>query len=164
MFCKNCGKEIDDKAFVCPNCGVKVDNAETNTDNASHRAKIKKGFNIAANVCAIVFMGILMIGGFILLSAIMELGEQYSEYADTSSFTIATVTTVCILVFAAATIIVSAFALAKGNGNKGFGLKIAVIAMIGVVAVFEFIGGGIVYGILCLIPIGFEIANLCIKA
>lgn len=24
MFCKNCGKEIDDKAFVCPNCGVKV--------------------------------------------------------------------------------------------------------------------------------------------
>lgn len=24
MFCKNCGKEIDDKAFVCTNCGVKV--------------------------------------------------------------------------------------------------------------------------------------------
>ena len=27
MFCKNCGKEIDDKAFVCPNCGVKVESA-----------------------------------------------------------------------------------------------------------------------------------------
>lgn len=24
MFCKNCGKEIDDNAYVCPNCGVKV--------------------------------------------------------------------------------------------------------------------------------------------
>lgn len=25
MFCKNCGTEIDDKAFVCPHCGVKVE-------------------------------------------------------------------------------------------------------------------------------------------
>lgn len=24
MFCKNCGKEIDEKAYVCPYCGVKV--------------------------------------------------------------------------------------------------------------------------------------------
>ena len=23
MYCKNCGKEIDEKAFVCPHCGVK---------------------------------------------------------------------------------------------------------------------------------------------
>lgn len=22
MFCKNCGKDIDDKAVVCPHCGV----------------------------------------------------------------------------------------------------------------------------------------------
>ena len=22
MYCKNCGKEIDDKAVVCPHCGV----------------------------------------------------------------------------------------------------------------------------------------------
>ena len=22
MFCKNCGKEIDNKAIACPNCGV----------------------------------------------------------------------------------------------------------------------------------------------
>ncbi len=24
MYCKNCGKEIDDKAIVCPYCGVQV--------------------------------------------------------------------------------------------------------------------------------------------
>ncbi len=24
MFCKNCGKEIDDNAYVCLNCGAKV--------------------------------------------------------------------------------------------------------------------------------------------
>ena len=26
MFCKNCGKEIDDNAYVCLNCGAKVGN------------------------------------------------------------------------------------------------------------------------------------------
>lgn len=24
MFCKNCGKMIDNNAYVCPHCGVKV--------------------------------------------------------------------------------------------------------------------------------------------
>ena len=28
MFCKNCGSEIDDNAYVCPHCGVKVDRFE----------------------------------------------------------------------------------------------------------------------------------------
>ncbi|MCD8040211.1 MAG: zinc-ribbon domain-containing protein [Clostridia bacterium] len=34
MYCKNCGKELDDKAVFCPNCGVATDNynfANTNT-------------------------------------------------------------------------------------------------------------------------------------
>ena len=28
MFCRNCGKEIDEKAYVCPHCGVLTSNAE----------------------------------------------------------------------------------------------------------------------------------------
>ncbi len=24
MFCKNCGKEINDNAVICPNCGVQI--------------------------------------------------------------------------------------------------------------------------------------------
>ena len=31
MFCKNCGKEIDDNAYVCPYCGVKVEHANEST-------------------------------------------------------------------------------------------------------------------------------------
>ncbi len=34
MFCKNCGKEINDNAYVCPYCGVKVSaggKSESNT-------------------------------------------------------------------------------------------------------------------------------------
>lgn len=47
MFCKHCGKEIDDKAMVCPNCGVGTDNiaamARTSEENVSK-----------ANPCAII--------------------------------------------------------------------------------------------------------------
>ncbi len=36
MYCKNCGKEISDNAYVCPHCGVKIngpqaDEKKTNT-------------------------------------------------------------------------------------------------------------------------------------
>lgn len=35
MYCKNCGKEIDDKAVVCPACGVQVQNLTSNNDSGS---------------------------------------------------------------------------------------------------------------------------------
>ena len=28
MFCQNCGKEIDDKAVICPHCGVPVTSSQ----------------------------------------------------------------------------------------------------------------------------------------
>ena len=38
MFCKKCGKEIDDQAVVCVNCGVPVDNKKfkSSNDTPSH--------------------------------------------------------------------------------------------------------------------------------
>ncbi|MCR1952212.1 zinc-ribbon domain-containing protein [Clostridium sp. DSM 100503] len=30
MFCKNCGKEIDDKAVVCIHCGVSTNSVQDN--------------------------------------------------------------------------------------------------------------------------------------
>lgn len=35
MFCKNCGKEIDDQAVVCPHCGVQQKELTTNDDTGS---------------------------------------------------------------------------------------------------------------------------------
>ena len=35
MFCRNCGKEIDDKAVVCPHCGVATGKTAANGDDAS---------------------------------------------------------------------------------------------------------------------------------
>lgn len=37
MFCKNCGKEIDDRAAICPNCGVSTETTAV-TPGATHNA------------------------------------------------------------------------------------------------------------------------------
>ena len=29
-YCKNCGAQIDDHAYICPKCGVKADNPNAN--------------------------------------------------------------------------------------------------------------------------------------
>lgn len=37
-FCSNCGKEIDEKAYVCVNCGAKV-----NEENSNAKSKLVAG-------------------------------------------------------------------------------------------------------------------------
>ena len=44
MFCKNCGKEIDDKADVCIYCGVKVDKVSPQPEG--------NGMAVAGFVCS----------------------------------------------------------------------------------------------------------------
>lgn len=46
MFCKNRGKEIDDKAVICPNCGVPTDNAATNTTGTNPADAPNSGFAV----------------------------------------------------------------------------------------------------------------------
>ena len=36
MFCSNCGKEIDDKAVICPGCGVPVAGAQQPSMNQQY--------------------------------------------------------------------------------------------------------------------------------
>ena len=66
MFCKKCGKEIDDSAVICPNCGCA-------TDNYAERKVVKKekgsslvGWSIASLVLAFVapLFGLVMGMGF----------------------------------------------------------------------------------------------------
>lgn len=33
MFCRNCGKELNDQAVICPNCGVAVNETKLNQMN-----------------------------------------------------------------------------------------------------------------------------------
>lgn len=40
MFCKNCGKELNDSTKFCPNCGSDVDNCQNISENNSDKEKI----------------------------------------------------------------------------------------------------------------------------
>ena len=42
-FCRNCGNEIDEKAYVCVKCGVKVDDSVNNLGNVNSKSKVAAG-------------------------------------------------------------------------------------------------------------------------
>lgn len=59
MYCKNCGKEIDDHAFVCPYCGVQTGNNASAANNQTNVLAIV-GFvlaflvPIAGLICSVI--------------------------------------------------------------------------------------------------------------
>lgn len=52
MFCKNCGKEIDDNAAICIHCGVSTSNSPTVIDNG--------GFGWGLLGCCIPVVGLIL--------------------------------------------------------------------------------------------------------
>lgn len=52
MFCKNCGKEIDDKAAVCIHCGVATHTKPSIVDNG--------GFGWGLLGCCIPIVGLIL--------------------------------------------------------------------------------------------------------
>ena len=51
-FCKNCGRQIDDKAVVCPGCGVAQNNTPAPVDNG--------GFGWGLLGCCIPLVGLIL--------------------------------------------------------------------------------------------------------
>ena len=49
MFCKNCGKEINDNAVICPVCGVATDKFAENTVASQ---KTTNGMAVAGFICS----------------------------------------------------------------------------------------------------------------
>ena len=62
MFCKNCGKEVNDEAVVCTNCGVMIKDipSQTQKSNGEENAIGLVGFilsffvTIAGLICSII--------------------------------------------------------------------------------------------------------------
>lgn len=52
MFCKNCGKEIDDKASICVHCGVSTNSNPAVVDNG--------GFGWGLLGCCIPIVGLIL--------------------------------------------------------------------------------------------------------
>lgn len=111
MFCRNCGKEIDDKAYVCPHCGVLTSNAEaqkkTVNDSGSagwgvlgfffplvglilflvwknERPKSAKAAGIGALICVVLEIAFYVL--FILVFILSMYYEQWTAFAALSCF------------------------------------------------------------------------------
>lgn len=60
MFCKNCGKEVDDNAVVCPHCGVQLAQMDSNKSSNENCTMAIVGFilsffiSIAGLICSII--------------------------------------------------------------------------------------------------------------
>lgn len=52
MYCKNCGKEIDEKAVVCPHCGVQQGKLANENDTG--------GFGWGLLGCCIPIVGLIL--------------------------------------------------------------------------------------------------------
>ena len=51
-FCKNCGRQIDDNAVICPGCGVAQNNTPAPVDNG--------GFGWGLLGCCIPIVGLIL--------------------------------------------------------------------------------------------------------
>ena len=85
MFCKYCGKELNDNALICPNCGVATDKYMAVAKTADAQQKTN-GLAIAGMICAIVgliggdyFFCIPSIIGLILSIVGMVKVKQYNS-------------------------------------------------------------------------------------
>ncbi len=67
MFCKNCGKEIDDKADICIYCGVSTKSWQ---EKAGETVKKTNGFGIAGFVVSLVS---LWLGVYFCIASVVGL-------------------------------------------------------------------------------------------
>ena len=70
MFCKNCGKEINDNAVICPNCGIQVKEFNSETA-ATGGVKRINGLGIAAFVVSLLS---LWLGMYFMIASLVGLG------------------------------------------------------------------------------------------
>ena len=78
MFCKNCGKEVSDKAVVCPHCGVQIGVADINTHKSNYGTLAIIGFILAF---------VMPLAG--LICSILGLKKCKEENLDGKNFAVA---------------------------------------------------------------------------
>ena len=90
MFCKNCGKEIDDSAVVCPNCGVATENMSKSTTPVPAQ---KNTIALVGFILAILEFNVIAL----ILSIVGLTNSKKPEYAgDGKGFAIAGIVISCI--------------------------------------------------------------------
>ena len=120
---------------------------------------VKKGLNLAAAICSIVLGGILVIGAISSFSLLSAIGSEAG--VDASMMGLVEAILVFILLFSIAVVLVAIACVVKRNSD-GKGIKIALLVLMLILAILEFAGSSIMWGIVCLVPVGLEIASLAI--
>ena len=94
MYCKNCGKEIDNNAYVCPNCGVLV-------KNTSAEVTVKKESNTKALIGFILSFFVPVVGLILGIMGLKASGEMKGEGKGMSiaAIIISAVGIVCSIIF-----------------------------------------------------------------
>ena len=119
--------------------------------------KVKKYLNISAAICSIVLAAILIIGSISIFSFLGSV-----ETSDQAAVQLLTIVTALLVVFSVAVIAVSVMCIVKSESPKN-GLKIALLSLMAVLAILEIAGSSIIWGIICLIPVGLEIASIVVQ-
>ncbi|MGN0822475.1 MAG: zinc-ribbon domain-containing protein [Candidatus Gallimonas sp.] len=70
MFCKNCGKELSDNAFVCPHCGALV--AEDDR-NGEKRPKNKTAFGLCIAGFVLSILSLVWLGAYFCITPIASI-------------------------------------------------------------------------------------------
>ena len=97
MFCKNCGKDIDDNAVVCPHCGV-----ATKSTEVQPQASGSNGLAIAGFVLSLLgFNLIALILSIVGLNKAKKLGGTGKGFAIAGIIISAVSMVIFIIVFAA---------------------------------------------------------------
>ncbi|MBR5192322.1 MAG: DUF4190 domain-containing protein [Clostridia bacterium] len=69
MFCKVCGKEINDQAVICPNCGCAVSNSPTQQPTEEKKQKVNilaiVGFVLSLASLLLALWGTVAIAGLV---------------------------------------------------------------------------------------------------
>lgn len=116
MFCRNCGKEIDDKAEICPHCGVR----QTAPVTAQEETKRVNGLGIAGFVVGLVslwlgvYFCIASIVGLVLSAVAFSKRDKYSLKGLTLAGLILSIVS---LVLWALVLIIAAATVGAGGGG-----------------------------------------------
>lgn len=77
MYCKKCGAQIDDEAYVCVHCGALVkEPTETAAGGAGYRQKKTNGMAIAGFVCSFLLPLLGLIFSIIGMNQCKERGDD----------------------------------------------------------------------------------------
>lgn len=111
MYCKTCGKEINDNAYICPFCGCKTHDDEVPQE--APKARKMNGLAIAGFVCSFFIAIVGLILSCIAAKQCAERGEDGAGFAKAGK-----IISIISIVLSVLYIVIVVVAVAAGAGDS----------------------------------------------